>query len=89
MLEVRAPNVYVWMFLQAYGGTMTRTKVEVDDGLIAQVMRLYGFRTKSEAVDYALRQLARRPHTKEEFLAFEGIGWAGDLDEMRGGDAVR
>ncbi len=68
-----------------YRRAMGRTNIEIDDDLIGRVMQRYGFRTKRETVDYALRRLARRPHTKEEFLAFEGIGWAGDLDEMRRG----
>lgn len=73
------------MCIEVYGVAMSRTNVEIDDELIGRVMQRYGFRTKRETVDYALRRLARRPHTKEEFLAFEGIGWVGDLDEMRGG----
>jgi Arc/MetJ family transcription regulator len=64
---------------------MSRTNIEIDDELIESVMRRYGFRTKRETVDYALRRLAPRPLTKEAFLALEGAGWGGDLDEIRGG----
>ena len=62
---------------------MTRTNIDIDDGLIAEAMRKYELRTKREAVDLALRRLVG-PRLSPEFLeSLEGIGWAGDLDEMR------
>lgn len=61
---------------------MGRTNVVVDDELIARVMRLYGFRTKREAIDFALRRLAGR-YTQRAMLDLEGIGWEGDLEQMR------
>ena len=36
---------------------MSRTNIELDDALIAEVMRRYGVGTKREAVDLALRCL--------------------------------
>jgi Arc/MetJ family transcription regulator len=67
---------------------MSRTNIEIDDDLIARVMQRYNFRTKREAVDYALKQVAPRPLTSEEFLALEGSGWDGDLDEIRAPDHI-
>jgi Arc/MetJ family transcription regulator len=67
---------------------MSRTNIDIDDDLIERVMQRYSLRTKREAVDFALRKLVRKPLTREEFLALEGIGWEGDLDEMRGADKV-
>jgi len=67
---------------------MSRTNIDIDDDLIQCVMTRYNLRTKREAVDYALRQVAPRRLTREEFLAFEGIGWDGDLDEMRAADHI-
>ena len=43
-----------------------------DDELLDRVMRRYGLRTKTEAVDLALRHLAGRPMTTEEALAMRG-----------------
>ena len=61
---------------------MTRTNVVIDDELIERVMRQYGFRTKREAVDYALRRLVGKYEPKD-MLDLEGAGWGGDLEAMR------
>lgn len=62
---------------------MTRTNIEIDDELVAEVMRRYNLKTKREAVDLALRRLAGPKVTTEDILALRGIGWVGDLDAMR------
>jgi Arc/MetJ family transcription regulator len=62
-----------------------RTNIVIDDRLVRKAMRLYGFRTKRETVDYALRRLVGTDDPRS-ILELEGIGWEGDLDEMRGGD---
>jgi Arc/MetJ family transcription regulator len=61
---------------------MGRTNVVVDDELIERVMAAYGFRTKREAIDFALRQLVGN-YTQRDMLDLEGMGWEGDLDELR------
>ncbi len=62
---------------------MSRTNIDIDDELIGEAMRRYGLKTKKDAVDLALRRLVG-PRLSPEFLAsLEGIGWEGDLDEMR------
>lgn len=62
---------------------MSRTNVEIDDGLIERVMSRYGLKTKREAVDYALRGIDVKPMSLDEALAMRGRGWDGDLEEMR------
>jgi Arc/MetJ family transcription regulator len=62
-----------------------RTNVEIDDQLIARVMRRYGLRTKRAAIDLALRRLDVDPMSRDEALAMRGSGWDGDLDELRSG----
>lgn len=62
---------------------MTRTNIDIDDDLVAQVMRQHGLPTKKAAVDFALRRVALPPMTREEMLNMRGIGWEGDLAEMR------
>ncbi|MBA3799224.1 MAG: type II toxin-antitoxin system VapB family antitoxin [Geodermatophilaceae bacterium] len=64
---------------------MSRTNVVVDDELIERAKQIYGLRTTREAIDVALRRLvgdvSQDPHAG--LLALEGIGWDGDLDELR------
>jgi Arc/MetJ family transcription regulator len=44
----------------------------IDADLLDIVMRRYSIRTKTEAVDLALRHLAGQPMTTEEALAMRG-----------------
>lgn len=62
---------------------MARTNIDIDDELIEAAMRKYGLKTKREAVDLALRKLVGPKFTKELLDSVTGIGWEGDLDEMR------
>jgi Arc/MetJ family transcription regulator len=64
---------------------MARTNVEINEQLVARVMRRYGLTTKRAAVDLALRRLDLEPMSREEALAMRGTGWHGDLEELRGG----
>ena len=66
---------------------MSRTNIDIDERLIAGVMRRYGLRTKKDAVDYALRRLHVEPMTIEEVLSMEGTGWDGDLDALEDAEA--
>jgi len=67
---------------------MTRTNVEIDDVLVGRAMRLYRLRSKREAVDLALRRLVGEPMSREEALAAEGSGWAGDFGEIRSREEI-
>ena len=67
---------------------MARTNIDIDEVLIAEVMRRHRFATKREAVDAALRRLAPAPMGREAALAMRGSGWDGDLDALRGGYGV-
>jgi hypothetical protein len=51
---------------------MSRTNIDINDELVEIVMMRYQLTTKREAVDYALRNLAGQPMTKEEALAMCG-----------------
>jgi Arc/MetJ family transcription regulator len=64
---------------------MSRTNIEIDDELMRRVMERWGFSTKREAVDRALRQLDLAPMTDDEIEGMRGSGWEGDLDEIRAG----
>jgi Arc/MetJ family transcription regulator len=62
-----------------------RTNIDIDDETLDIVMRRYHLRTKTEAVDLALRRLAGSPMTVEEALAMRGANAIGEIppDEFR------
>jgi Arc/MetJ family transcription regulator len=49
-----------------------RTNIELDDAHVQTIMDRYGVRTKTAAVDLALRYFAGQPMTREEALAMRG-----------------
>ncbi len=63
--------------------SMTWTNIEIDDELVTLVMQRYDLKTKSEAVDLALRHLESTPLSQELLDSVHGMGWDGDLEEMR------
>ena len=76
------------LHLKVYAGAMTRTNIEIDDVLVDRAIRIYRLRSKRETVDLALRKLVGEPMGREEALATEGTGWAGDLAEIRSREEV-
>lgn len=62
---------------------MSRTNIDIDDELVAEVMRRFGVATKKQAVDLALRRLVGVPLSREFLLSLEGIGWEADLADIR------
>ncbi len=49
-----------------------RTNIEIEDSYVQRIMRRHRLRTKTEAVDLALRTLAAEPMTLDEARAMEG-----------------
>ena len=66
-----------------YRRAVTRTNIDIDDDLVARVMRRFNLPSKRAAVDLALRRLLGEPMTRDEILALQGVGWAGDLEAGR------
>jgi Arc/MetJ family transcription regulator len=56
-----------------------RTNIEIEETYLRAVMDRYGLRTKTEAVDLALRHLAGQPMTREEALAMRGAQAIGEV----------
>ena len=61
-------------------------EVRLPERDLEAVRRRYGLSDWSAAVAEALARQAVIPMTKKEALAMEGVGWEGDLDEMRDGN---
>ena len=70
-------------------GPTRRVRVELDikEELLEAVRERYHLTSRRAAVEFALRRAAVSPMSKEEALAMEGVGWDGDLGEMRSGDS--
>lgn len=65
-----------------YNWCMSRTNVDIDDEACRVVMKRYGLRTKREAVNFALRELAVQL-TVQDARKLRGSGWDGDLGDLR------
>jgi Arc/MetJ family transcription regulator len=59
----------------------SRTNIEIDDDLVRIVMSRYAVRTKTEAVDLALRHLAGQPMSRDEALSLRGAQAIGQVPE--------
>jgi Arc/MetJ family transcription regulator len=65
-----------------------RTNIDIDDELIAEVMKVTGTTTKKAAVEEALMRVAKTYRLRKAMESLRGIGWDGDLDEIRGGSTI-
>ena len=64
---------------------MKRTSVMLDERLLETGLKVTGFKTSRELIDFALRELLRR-ETQKQLLTLKGrIHWEGDLNAMRQG----
>lgn len=62
---------------------MMRTKIEIDDKLMKEALRLTGLKTKREAVELGLRTVLRLKQ-QEKIRQFRGkLDWEGDLEAIR------
>jgi Arc/MetJ family transcription regulator len=62
---------------------LMRTNIDIDDALLAEAMQIAGSTTKRAAVEGGLRLLIQLGRQKAAIAALEGIGWDGDLDQIR------
>lgn len=60
-----------------------RTNIEIDDDLMKQAMAAAGLSTKRATVEEGLRLLVRVRAQATALAELKGLGWEGDLDEMR------
>ncbi|WP_106753724.1 type II toxin-antitoxin system VapB family antitoxin [Pannonibacter carbonis] len=62
-----------------------RTNIDIDDDLMTKAMAVTGLSTKKAVVKEALRRLVKDEELRAVIRDIKGIGWEGDLDEMRDG----
>lgn len=60
-----------------------RTNIDIDDELLSRAMEATGATTKKATVEQALRQVVKNYEARRAIADLRGIGWEGDLDEMR------
>ncbi len=66
-----------------------RTNIDIDDALLSQAMAAAGLPTKRATVEEGLRLLVRLREQAKALAELKGIGWEGDLDQMRQGRPAR
>ncbi|MDE0105361.1 MAG: hypothetical protein OXN89_23540 [Bryobacterales bacterium] len=71
-------------------GTLRYVTIEarVTEHDVEAVRQRHKLRSWKAAVEEAVCRQAIIPMTKEEALAMRGVGWGGDLDEMRDNDPI-
>lgn len=60
-----------------------RTNIVIDDKLMADALRVTGFKTKREAVEAGLRVLLKLQSQAQVRTLRGKLAWDGDLDAMR------
>ncbi|MDH7800308.1 MULTISPECIES: type II toxin-antitoxin system VapB family antitoxin [unclassified Rhizobium] len=62
-----------------------RVTIDLDDDLMAEAMEITGLSTAEATVERALRELVRIYRQRRALEELRGIGWEGNLDEIRDG----
>jgi Arc/MetJ family transcription regulator len=60
-----------------------RTNIEIDDELMDEALKLTGLPSKRAVVEEGLRLMVRLRKQTRALKSLKGLGWEGDLDEMR------
>ncbi len=60
-----------------------RTNIEINNALLSRAMAASGLATKRATVEEGLRLLVRLRGQARALADLKGLGWEGDLDEMR------
>lgn len=64
-----------------------RTNIVIDPALIAEAMRIGGFKTKKETVEQGLKALIQL-NQQQQIRAWRGrLTWEGDLEQLRCDDS--
>jgi Arc/MetJ family transcription regulator len=62
-----------------------RTNIEIDAALLSKAMLATGLSTKRATVEKSLQLLVQLHDQAVALADLKGLGWEGDLDEMREG----
>lgn len=62
---------------------MVHINIDIDDRACTEVMRRYQLTNRQEAINFALRNMAAEALSQAEARNLRGVGWKGDLGDMR------
>ncbi len=62
---------------------MPRTKIDLDDRLVREGLRIFGCKSKRELVNLALNELLKKAKRKEILKLRGQLKWEADLQELR------
>ena len=79
---------FVWESKKLKAGLAAQTRGNAttkafDDALLKEAMEVTGLPTKKATVEEALRRLVKNAELRQVISDMRGLGWEGDLDEMR------
>jgi len=60
-----------------------RTNIDIDDELLTKATEALGTETKKATVEEALRQVVQDFEARKALADLRGIGWEGDLSELK------
>lgn len=60
-----------------------RTNIDIDEELLGEAMELSGLTTKKAVVEEALKAIVAERRRRKALDDMWGLGWEGDLEEMR------
>ena len=76
--------MYIYLqFISMEGDELSINNENIDYEACTKIMRFYGYKSQNEAINFALRTVAKKSSGLEKALQLRGSGWEGDLDEMR------
>jgi Arc/MetJ family transcription regulator len=78
-------DVYRIAVLYTFRQETMRTNIDIDDILLSRAMTASGLKTKRATVEEGLRLLVRVRKQVKALAQLKGLGWTGDLNEMRQG----
>lgn len=60
-----------------------RTNIDIDDKLLKGAMKATGLKTKKAVVEKGLSELIGEARRRQAIKNLWGVGWEGDLEDMR------
>ncbi|MBL0372076.1 type II toxin-antitoxin system VapB family antitoxin [Rhizobium sp. KVB221] len=60
-----------------------RTNIDIDEALLEEAIELSDLKTKKAVVEEALKAMVLQRRRRKALDELWGIGWEGDLEEMR------